>query len=86
MQAVASACGRSSLFARLHVKEQNEGTHVPLSTIFDSRKELDDHEKQPRRILIRGQAGVGKTTLCKKMVYDFTYTCTMWQRAEDFRM
>jgi hypothetical protein len=62
-----------SLLARLRVKEQNEGTHVPLSTIFDSRKGRDGHKKQPRRVLIRGQAGVGKTTLCKKMVYDFTY-------------
>jgi len=66
-----------SLLARLFVKEQNEGTHVPLSTIFDSRKGRDGHEKQPRRILIRGQAGVGKTTLYKKMVYDFTYL-GMW--------
>ncbi|KIX03064.1 uncharacterized protein Z518_06614 [Rhinocladiella mackenziei CBS 650.93] len=66
-----------SLFARLHVKERNEGTEVPLSTIFDPHQGPDGHEKQPRRILIRGQAGVGKTTLCKKVVYDFTYA-GMW--------
>lgn len=66
-----------SLLARLHVKERNEGTHVPLSTIFDSRKGRDGQEKQPRRILIRGQAGVGKTTLCKKIVQDLTYA-GMW--------
>jgi len=70
-----SAHGSSpfSLFTRLQLKERNEGVQVPLPTIFDRRKGRDGHEKQPRRILIRGQAGVGKTTLCKKIVHDFAY-------------
>jgi len=44
----------ASLFTRLQIKERNEGTHVPLSTIFDSRKGRDGHEKQHIRILVRG--------------------------------
>ncbi|ATY59247.1 ankyrin repeat-containing domain [Cordyceps militaris] len=41
---------------------------VSLSTLFNDRD-----GKLPRRIMIRGSAGVGKTTLCKKIVYDFHY-------------
>ncbi|KAM0226847.1 hypothetical protein ACHAPO_012032 [Fusarium lateritium] len=42
---------------------------VDLPDIFNEH-EGPDAESKPRRILIRGRAGVGKTTLCKKMVHD----------------
>ncbi|KAI3316942.1 hypothetical protein HD806DRAFT_400081 [Xylariaceae sp. AK1471] len=66
----------------------NEDRHMPqedpeieLSTLFSPRnpREAQNADKAqndpviPRRILIRGRAGVGKTTLCKRIVYEFTY-------------
>ncbi|KAK5994698.1 hypothetical protein PT974_04722 [Cladobotryum mycophilum] len=45
---------------------------VELAIIFNKRTGNDNRPIQPRRILIRGRAGVGKTTLCKKIVFDFT--------------
>ncbi|CAH0054140.1 unnamed protein product [Clonostachys solani] len=62
-----------SLFTRQKVETPDETIQVKLATIFNQRKGRDGRTMQPRRILIRGRAGVGKTTLCKKMVYDFTY-------------
>ncbi|KAK0617464.1 armadillo-type protein [Immersiella caudata] len=39
---------------------------------------------KPRRILIRGRAGVGKTTLCKKIVCEFTRgTWSQWSQLFD---
>jgi hypothetical protein len=60
-----------SLHTRLGVETPSKAIQVQLSTIFNPR-ERNGGEITPRRILIRGRAGVGKTTLCKKVVHDFT--------------
>ncbi|KAF7551742.1 hypothetical protein G7Z17_g4776 [Cylindrodendrum hubeiense] len=62
-----------SLLARQKVETPDEMIQVELPTLFNQRDRRDGRMMQPRRILIRGRAGVGKTTLCKKMVYDFTH-------------
>lgn len=62
-----------SLFAREKVETPDKNVQIELATIFNKREGRDGRTIQPRRILIRGRAGVGKTTLCKKMVYDFTH-------------
>ncbi|OJJ94887.1 hypothetical protein ASPACDRAFT_48336 [Aspergillus aculeatus ATCC 16872] len=66
-----------SLQRRLRVEAPGEGKALELQELFDVRK-LRSHvgspankSGAPRRILIRGRAGVGKTTLCKKIVHDF---------------
>jgi HEAT repeat protein len=59
-----------SLFNRLKVGDSNSHRQVPLAALFDPRKMQDGSITPPRRVLIRGRAGVGKTTLCKKIVYD----------------
>ncbi|CCF35584.1 peptidase C14 [Colletotrichum higginsianum] len=66
-----------SLSDRLKIKTPHENIQVKLEALFDLRKMPDGHIKPPRRILIRGRAGIGKTTLCKKIVYDFTHG-TLW--------
>lgn len=62
-----------SLSARLKIDTPDKNTEVNLRTLFKSRKGPDGESIKPRRILIRGRAGVGKTTLCKKIVHDFTH-------------
>ncbi|KAI0547813.1 armadillo-type protein [Xylaria curta] len=63
-----------------------ETRKIELSTLFNSFeiRSIDETKKEnekvtviPRRILIRGRAGVGKTTLCKRMIYEFIYK-KMW--------
>ncbi|KAI9037202.1 uncharacterized protein KD926_000776 [Aspergillus affinis] len=60
-----------SILARLKVETPDRKIQVELPTLFNARKGSNYHMAQPRRILIRGRAGVGKTTLCKKIVHDF---------------
>ncbi|CAH0046060.1 unnamed protein product [Clonostachys solani] len=61
--------GESSPFEiahRLKIQDLKEDIKADLATLFDTCQDSDN-----RRILIRGRAGVGKTTLCKKIVFEF---------------
>ncbi|KAJ4157867.1 hypothetical protein NW754_009517 [Fusarium falciforme] len=72
-----------SLFARQKVETPDKTIQVELFTLFNIRKGPGG-ETRPRRILIRGRAGVGKTTLCKKIVYEFTQdTWSEWRKLFD---
>ncbi|KAK0648836.1 hypothetical protein B0T16DRAFT_371477 [Cercophora newfieldiana] len=68
---VAPHTSSFSLAARLKVETPDESIQVQLSSLFDPRKDSNGQMIHPRRVLIRGRAGVGKTTLCKKMVDGF---------------
>ncbi|KAL8346291.1 hypothetical protein RB598_000276 [Gaeumannomyces tritici] len=59
-----------SLLARLKVEDAVQDKQVSLPSLFDARKRQNGTTAPPQRILIRGQAGVGKTTLCKRIVYN----------------
>ncbi|KAI1460208.1 armadillo-type protein [Annulohypoxylon moriforme] len=66
-----------SLSNRLKVETPPIEFQAKLPTLFDQRKVRDRDSPKPKRILIRGRAGIGKTTLCKKIVHDFVYN-NMW--------
>ncbi|KUL81436.1 hypothetical protein ZTR_10667 [Talaromyces verruculosus] len=66
-----------SLPNRLKLRADDPEKEVTLPQLFHERKLLDGRTAQPRRILIRGRAGIGKTTLCKKIVHDFLHQ-RMW--------
>lgn len=68
----AGAPSPFSLFDRQKVATPDKTIQVQLETIFNEREGRNGTTIQPRRILIRGRAGVGKTTLCKKIIYEFT--------------
>lgn len=71
----ASPSSPFTLNERLRVHTPPEDLRVELLKLFEPRNR---NEEPPRRILIRGRAGVGKTTLCKKIVHDFVHR-GMWQ-------
>ncbi|RHZ66648.1 hypothetical protein CDV55_100496 [Aspergillus turcosus] len=71
-----------SLLNRLKITADTPEREVTLPDLFRDRKLPDGQMIQPRRILIRGRAGVGKTTLCKKIVHDF-YHKQMWETLFD---
>ncbi|KAF2964352.1 hypothetical protein GQX73_g9230 [Xylaria multiplex] len=60
-----------SLNDRLKIETRDENREVNMWHLFDQRKGDNMSIVQPKRILIRGHAGVGKSTLCKKIVHDF---------------
>ncbi|PYI01508.1 hypothetical protein BO78DRAFT_435822 [Aspergillus sclerotiicarbonarius CBS 121057] len=59
-----------SITRRLKVDDAGTEKAVDLPQLFNERQ-VNNRTIVPRRILIRGRAGVGKTTLCKKIVHDF---------------
>jgi HEAT repeat protein len=67
----------------LKVEMPDQDIQVELPPLFAPRKR-GGVETKPRRILIRGRAGVGKTTLCKKIVHEFTRgTWCQWNELFD---
>lgn len=67
-----------SLYGRLNIETPAEDVQVDMWHLFDQRKGDNGEMWQPKRILIRGHAGVGKSTLCKKFVHDFKER-NMWR-------
>ena len=59
-----------SLAARPNPDTNHFGDSVTLESLFEPRKLLSG-TILPRRIFIQGRAGVGKTSLCKKLVYEY---------------
>ncbi|KAF9274210.1 hypothetical protein BGZ68_000861 [Mortierella alpina] len=51
------------------IKQVNMEAPIPLEEIFYKRKLRNGVDDIPKTILVQGRAGVGKTTLCKKLVH-----------------
>ncbi|KAF9198649.1 hypothetical protein BGZ49_000467, partial [Haplosporangium sp. Z 27] len=66
---------QANTFRRIPSREESIETNmqlsIPLENIFDKRELRDGNENEPKRILIHGRAGIGKSTLCKKIVHSF---------------
>ncbi|KAK1976238.1 hypothetical protein LZ30DRAFT_637195, partial [Colletotrichum cereale] len=59
--------------SRLKIETPHGVFNLELLKLFDKRPLPDGYLKRPQRILIRGRAEMGKTTLCKKIVHEFTH-------------
>ncbi|KAF9434061.1 hypothetical protein BGZ76_008635, partial [Entomortierella beljakovae] len=62
-------------FVRMESYEKVNGTKleamIPIEDLFEKRRLLNGKDDIPKKILIQGRAGIGKTTLCKKLVQIF---------------
>ncbi|GIJ85932.1 hypothetical protein Asppvi_004803 [Aspergillus pseudoviridinutans] len=72
-----------SLITRLKVQADKDGDIITLPSLFEPRNGPSQTPSVPKRILIEGRAGVGKTTLCKKIVYDHLHH-QMWSHLFDW--
>ncbi len=73
---------QATTFERLPSAERLKTTNfnklIPLEQLFEKQKLRDGSENIPKRILIQGRAGIGKTTLCKKIVHEY-YHNGLWR-------
>ncbi|KAI1321456.1 hypothetical protein EDD11_005147 [Mortierella claussenii] len=60
------------------VERSNMQSTISLEQLFDKRKLRDGEENFPKTILVQGRAGIGKTTLCKKIVHSHQ-TTGLWK-------
>lgn len=67
---VAEQQSRFSLAVRLKVETPPKSRRISLSTLFEPQEQEDSTQRRPNRVLIWGRAGMGKTTLCKKIVHE----------------
>ncbi|RWA10899.1 hypothetical protein EKO27_g4211 [Xylaria grammica] len=56
---------------------------ITLQKLFGSQNTVNGKMSVHRRLLIHGRAGVGKTTLCKKIVYEFIHH-NLWRDVFDY--
>ncbi|KAF9345344.1 hypothetical protein BGX26_003254, partial [Mortierella sp. AD094] len=59
------------------ISKANMKAPIPLEKLFDKRKLRDGRADVPKTILVQGRAGIGKTTLCKKLVH--AYQGGLWR-------
>ncbi|XP_074630322.1 uncharacterized protein LOC141889064 isoform X4 [Acropora palmata] len=61
------------LFTRLKFVSRKRERGIKTDVIVDMSQIFQPHEEcsQPRRVLIEGQPGMGKTTYCQKIAYDW---------------
>ncbi|GJJ67755.1 hypothetical protein EMPS_00101 [Entomortierella parvispora] len=51
------------------VRDTDIQSLIPLEQLFNKRRLRDGRADTPDRILVQGRAGIGKSTLCKKLVH-----------------
>ncbi|KAF9079712.1 hypothetical protein BGX27_006054, partial [Mortierella sp. AM989] len=59
------------------IPKTNTKAPIPLEELFNKRELCDGREDIPKTILVQGRAGIGKTTLCKKLVH--AYQSGLWR-------
>ncbi|KAF9902643.1 hypothetical protein EC991_004739, partial [Linnemannia zychae] len=87
---------QAAVFCRLPsseaVQRSNIQSSIRLEQLFEKRMLRDGKEGTPQRILVKGRAGIGKTTLCRKLVlahqnglWKERFDIVLWLQLRQFR-
>jgi hypothetical protein len=61
-------------------KKRQERQVFSLQSLFDERKREDGEKILPKRIFIQGRPGIGKTTLCRRIMYEYSWNPTLFRK------
>ena len=77
-----------NIFTRLKMVSRKKERGVKTDSIVNMLEIFKPHEEhsQPKRVLIEGQPGMGKTTYCNKVAYDWAKNCKAQDAFPDFQV
>ncbi|XP_068687320.1 NLR family CARD domain-containing protein 3-like isoform X3 [Montipora foliosa] len=77
-----------NIFTRLKMVSRKKERGVKTDSIVNMLEIFKPHEEysQPKRVLIEGQPGMGKTTYCNKVAYDWAKNCKAEDSFPDFQV
>ncbi|XP_068687326.1 NLR family CARD domain-containing protein 3-like isoform X2 [Montipora foliosa] len=77
-----------NIFTRLKMVSRKKERGVKTDSIVNMLEIFKPHEEhsQPKRVLIEGQPGMGKTTYCNKVAYDWAKKCKAEDSFPDFQV
>ena len=77
-----------NIFTRLKMVNRKKERGVKTDSIVNMLEIFKPHEEhsQPKRVLIEGQPGIGKTTYCNKVAYDWAENCKAEDSFPDFQV
>ncbi|XP_068738493.1 protein NLRC3-like [Montipora capricornis] len=77
-----------NIFTRLKMVSRKKERGVKTDSIVNMLEIFKPHEEyeQPKRVLIEGQPGMGKTTYCNKVAYDWAKNCKAEHSFPDFQV
>ncbi|XP_068734579.1 NLR family CARD domain-containing protein 3-like [Montipora capricornis] len=77
-----------NIFTRLQMVSRKKERGVKTDSIVNMLEIFKPHEEysQPKRVLIEGQPGMGKTTYCNKVAYDWAKNCKAEDSFPDFQL
>ena len=77
-----------NIFTRLKMVSRKKERGVKTDSIVNMLEIFKPHEEcsQPRKVLIEGQPGMGKTTYCNKVAYDWAKNCKAEDSFPDFQV
>ncbi|XP_068732887.1 NLR family CARD domain-containing protein 3-like isoform X3 [Montipora capricornis] len=77
-----------NIFTRLKMVSRKKERGTKTDSIVSMLQIFRPHEEcsQPRKVLIEGQPGMGKTTYCNKVAYDWAKNCKAEDSFPDFQL
>jgi hypothetical protein len=61
-------------------RDEQERQVFSVQSLFDEREREDGKKILPKRIFIQGRLGIGKTTLCRRIMYEYSWNPMLFRK------